>query len=134
LDAIKEVIRETMKAAQTRMTKYYNQRVVKKEPQFKVGDWVMVNAWNIKTKRSSKKLDYKLRGKFEIQKLCGTNAYRLKLSPLFGKIHPVFHISLLEPYHQNTIPRRRSPTPPPVDLKQQEYGIKKIKTTETKDA
>ena len=92
----------------------------------------MVNAKNIKTKRPSKKLDYKLRGKFKIEKLCGTNAYRLKLPPLSGKIHPVFHDSLLEPYPQNTIPGRRSPTAPPVDLEKQEYVIEKIKTTEIK--
>jgi len=104
LDAIREAMRENMKAAQTRMAKYYNQKVANKEPQCKVGDWVMVNAKNIKTKRPFKKLDYKLRGKFEIEKLCGTNAYRLKLLPLSGKIHLVFHVNLLEPYRQNTIP------------------------------
>ena len=124
-------MRENIKAAQTRMAKYYNQKVANKNPQFKVGDWVMVNAKNIKTKRPFKKLDYKLRGKFEIEKLCGTNVYRLKLPPLSGKIHPVFHISLLEPYLPNTIPGRRLPSPPPVDLEQQEYVIVKIKTTET---
>jgi len=92
----------------------------------------MVNSKNIKTKRPSKKLDYKLRGKFEIEKLCGTNAYWLKLLPLSGKIHSVFHVSLLEPYRQNTIPGRHSPTPSPVDLAQLEYVIEKIKTTEIK--
>jgi len=97
LDAMREAMRENMKAAQTRMDKYYNQKVANKEPQFNVGDWVMVNAKNIKTNRLSKKLDYKLRGKIEIQKLCGTNACWLKLPPLSGKIHPVFHVSLLEP-------------------------------------
>jgi len=95
LDAMREAMRENMKAAQTRMAKYYNQKVASKGPQFKVGDWVMVNAKNIKTKRLSKNLDYKLRGKLEIEKLCGTNAYRFKLPPLSGKIHPVFHVSLL---------------------------------------
>jgi len=98
LDAMREAMRENMKAAQTRMAKCYNQKVPNKEPQFKVGDWVMINAKNITTKRPSKRLDYKLRGKFEIEKLCGTNAYRLKLPRLFGKIHPVFHVSLVEPY------------------------------------
>jgi len=93
---------------------------------------VKVNAKKIKTKRPSKKLDYKLRSKFEIEKLYGTNAYRLKLPPLSGKIHLVFHVRLLEPYRQNTISGRRSPTPPPVDLEQQEYVIEKIKTTEIK--
>jgi len=51
---------------------------------------------------------------------------------LSGKIHPVFNVSLLEPYRQNTIPGGRSPTPPPVDLEQQEYVIEKIKTTQIK--
>jgi len=132
LDAMREAIRENLKAAQTRMAKYYNQKVANKEPQLKVGDWVMVNTKNIETKRPSKKLDYKLRSKFEIEKLCGTNACRLKLPPLSGKIYRVFHVSLLEPYRQNTIPGRRSPTPPLVDLEQQEYVIEKIKTTEIK--
>jgi len=126
---MREAMRENMKAAHTRMAKYYNQKVANKEPQFKVGDWVMVKAKNIKTKRPSKKLDYKLRDKFEIEKRCGTNAYRIKLTPMCGKIHPVFHVSLLAPYRQNTIPGRRSLTPPPVDLEQQEYVIDKIKTT-----
>ena len=66
LDAMRETMRENMKAAQTRMAKYNNQKVANKEPQFKVGDWVMVNVKNIKTKTPSKKLDYKLSGKFEI--------------------------------------------------------------------
>jgi len=81
LDAMREAMRENLKAAQTRMANYYNQKVANTEPQFKVGDWVMVNTKNIKTKRPSKKLDYKLRGKFEIENLCGTNAYKLKLPP-----------------------------------------------------
>jgi len=132
LDTMREAMRENKKAPQTRMAKYYNQKVANKAPQFKVGDWVMVNAKNIKTKRPSKNLDYKLRGKFEIEKLCGTYAYRLKLPPLSGKIHQVFHVSLLEPYHQNTMPGRRSPTPPQVDLEQQGYLIEKIKTMEIK--
>jgi len=130
LDAMREALRENMEAAQIRMTKYSNQKVANKEPQFKVGDWVMVNVKNIKTKRLSKKLDYKLRGKFQIEKLCGTNAYRLKLPPSSGQIYLVFQVSLLEPYRQNTIPGRRLPAPPPVDLEQQEYVIEKIKRTE----
>jgi len=68
-----------MEAAQCRIVKYFNQKVVKKEPIFKVGDWVMVNARNIKTRRLTKKLDYKLRGKFRIKRLIGMNAYELEL-------------------------------------------------------
>lgn len=132
LDAMRMAMRENMKAAQDRMSKYYNLKVAEKEPTFKVGDWVMVNAKNIKTRRPTKKLDYKLRGKFRIKRLIGTYAYELELPPSTGKTHPVFHISLLEPYHLNAIAGRRSPTPPPVDLEESEYQIEKVRTSELK--
>jgi len=83
-----------MEAAQRRMVKYFNQKVAEKEPTFKVGDWVMVNAKNIKTRHPTKRLDYKLRRKFRIKRLIGTNAYELELSLSTSKIHSVFHISL----------------------------------------
>jgi len=124
-----DAMTENMKAAQERMSKYENRKVAHEEPEFKVGHWVMVNAKNIKTKHPTKKLAYKLRGKFQIEKLIGTSAYRLKLPPMAGKIHPVFHISLLEPYRYHTIPERRSSTPPPVDLEQQEWFVEQIVTS-----
>jgi len=55
--------------------KYSNLKIAQKEPMFKVGDWIMVNAKNIKTRRPTKNLDYKLRGKFRIKRLIGTNTY-----------------------------------------------------------
>jgi len=112
------------------MVKYFNLKVAEKEPIFKVGDWVIVNAKNIKTRHPTKKLDYKLYGKFRIKTLIGTNAYELELPPSTSKIYPVFHISLLEHYHLNNIPCRHSPTPPPVDLEETEYHVEKIRTSE----
>jgi len=90
----------------------------------------MVNVKNIKTRHPTKKLDYKLRGKFRIKRLIGTKAYELELAPSTGTIYPVFHISLLEPCHLNNIPGRRSPTPPAVDLEETEYHVEKIRTSE----
>ena len=43
-----------------------------------------------------------------------------------GKVHPVFHISLLEQYSQNKIPDRRTPTPPPVDIEENIWEIESI--------
>ena len=51
---------------------------------------------NIETKRPSNKLDHRKLGPFKIDKVIGTVNYRLKL-PDTMNIHPVFHISLLEP-------------------------------------
>jgi len=83
----------------------------------------MVSTKNIKTRHPTKKLNYKLRGKLRIKRLIGPNAYDLELPPSTGKIYPVSHLSLLEPYHLNDIPGRRSPTPPLVDLEEMEYYV-----------
>ena len=114
-----------LEAAQTRMAKYYDRHVATKEPQFKVGDWVMLRADNIKTKRQTKKLDHKLRDKFQISKLVGTRAYKLEFPP-GTKLHAVVHISMLEPYHANNIPGRTESTPPPIDLEENIYEVESI--------
>ena len=114
LAKLRKDMRETLILARERMAKYYNRNVSEKEPTFKVGDKVMVNAKNIKTKRKSKKLDYKMRGPFKVKRLIGSYAYELALPYGAGKVHPVYHISLLEPYYRNEIPGRRSPSLQPV--------------------
>ena len=109
LAKLRKDMRETLILARERMAKYYNRNVSKKEPTFKVGNKVMVNARNIKTKRKSTKLDHKMRGPFKVKRLIGCYACELALPYSAGKVHPVYHISLLEPYHRNEIPGRRSP-------------------------
>ena len=123
----REDMRDTLILAQKRMAKYYNQRVSINKPTFKVGDWVMLNAKDVKTIRHSKMLEHEMRVKFKVKSLVGTHAYELELPVRFGK-HPVFHISMLEPYHHNTIPNRRSPTPlPEIDLDRElNYIVEKI--------
>ena len=87
----------------------------------------MVNAKNIKTKRKSKKLDHKMRSPFKVKWLIGSYAYELALPYGAGKVHPVYHISLFEPYYRNEIPGRRSPCPHPViDLGSDIWEVGKI--------
>jgi hypothetical protein len=43
------------------------------------------------------------------------------------KIHPVFHVSLLEPYIESTIPRRMPAPPPPIEInREEEFEVSKI--------
>jgi len=80
----------------------------------------------ITTKRPSSKLDYTRLGLFIITDNIGSRAFRLKL-PEIMKIHPVFHISLLELYTENTIPRRISKPPPIIEIDSfKEYEVEAI--------
>jgi hypothetical protein len=43
------------------------------------------------------------------------------------KIHLVFHVSLLEPYHMSTIPGRIHDPPPPIEIDgEHEYEVEDI--------
>jgi len=74
----------------------------------------MLNAKNIRTKHPSKKLAPKLYGPFKILEQRGELAYKLEISGRW-KIHPVFHVSLLEPYRTSTRPTREQPPLTPED-------------------
>jgi hypothetical protein len=83
---------------------------------------------NITTTRPSTKLDYKRLGPFKILEVVGESkmAFTLDLPPGM-KIHPVFHASLLDPHHANTIPGRTRPPPPAITVEDAlEYKVKEI--------
>ena len=67
---------------------------------FKVDDWVLVSIKNLRQKRLSRKLSQKFLGPYQVDKVVGTHglAYKLHI-PAFMRLHPVFPISALEPFH-----------------------------------
>jgi len=93
---IHQQAKQTLENTRESMKKYYDQKATA-QPNIEVGDLVMLNAKNIRTKRPSKKLSPKLYGSFKILERKGSRAYKVEISPRW-KIHPVFHVSLLEPY------------------------------------
>jgi len=78
------------------MKKYCDGKATE-QPSIEVGDLVMLNPKNIRTKRPSKKLSPKLYGPLKVLEKKESRAYKLEISPLW-KIHPVFHVSRLEQY------------------------------------
>src|SRR6201999_284272 len=93
---------------------------------FKVGDMVHLSTKNITTERPTKKIDWKQAGPFEIVSVISSHAFRLKLSPKM-RIHPVFHVALLEPAKRNTIPHREIPPPPPIVVEgEEEHKVSEI--------
>ncbi len=69
-----------------------------KAASFQVGDKVLLPRINIRTLRS-KKIDHKQLEPFRILEKVDTQAYKLGLPERYGAIHPVFPVSLLEPWH-----------------------------------
>ena len=84
----------------TRSAIYANKKR-SQEPSLKKGDKVYLLRRHIKTKRPSDKLDFKKFGPFRIAEKISSVNYRLEL-PKTSKLHPVFHVSLLEPARGNT--------------------------------
>jgi hypothetical protein len=98
----------------------------KDHPNFKVGDKVWLLQKNIATTRPCAKLDYKRLGPFKIAKLVGLVACQLELPPQF-KIHNVFHVFLLEPYHENPILERHQEPLALVEIKgQEEFEVQEV--------
>ena len=88
--------KQTLENTTESRKKYYDWKATE-QPSIEVGDLVMLNAKNIRTKPPSKKLSLKLYGPFKVLERKGSWACKLDISPRW-KIHPVFHVSLLEPY------------------------------------
>ncbi|EFQ85865.1 hypothetical protein PTT_19047 [Pyrenophora teres f. teres 0-1] len=70
-------------------------------PQLKRGDKVYLRTKNLRTKRPSKGLNNVKVGPFLILNRKGPVTYTLNLPP-DARIHPRFHVSLLEPAHPDT--------------------------------
>jgi len=113
-----EDLRANIKKAQEKYAKYYDRKVMD-PPGFRVGDLVMIDARNMKTKRPSKKLDHKKIGPVKILKKIGTRAFRVELPPSI-QVHNVFHVSMLEPYRTSRYSNRHRPPPPPEEVEGQE--------------
>ncbi|SAL94853.1 hypothetical protein [Absidia glauca] len=78
---------------------------------------------HIRTQRQTGKLDHRRLGPFRILQSIGSRSFKLALSPTM-KLHPVFHVNLLEPYHQDEIPGRPTEPLPPVTVNaHQEYEV-----------
>jgi transposase InsO family protein len=82
-------------------TRKQQDRKRKKGPQLKKGDKVYLKTKNLRTKKASKKLDHVKVGPFLVKEVKGPNTIELEL-PKDTRIHPVFHISLLEPADPET--------------------------------
>ena len=101
LHDIHNKMRQAISTSQTVLTSQRH-KDSKTAPQLEKGDKVYLLTKNLKTRRGTKKLDHVKVGPFLVDEQRGKASYRLRL-PKDARIHPVFHISLLEPANP-TIP------------------------------
>ena len=73
-------------------------------PEFLIRSWAYVKALFFCTTCPSKKLADKFLGPYEVIAQPGTHPVTLHLSESLRAIHPVFHVSMLEPATPNAIP------------------------------
>ena len=113
------------------MSTYANQK--RTEIDFKVGEQVLLSSQHLtpdnQANRQSKKLQPLFLGPFKILEKIGKVAYKLQL-PDTMRLHPVFHVSRLRPYHDPssfTQERKAPPPPPPIKIEDVvEYEVEKI--------
>jgi len=75
-------------------------------PDFKVGDKVFVKAQFFWTTQPSKKLSEKYFRPYKIISQPSTLLFTLRLPESMHSVHPVFHVSMLEPTTSNTFSKR----------------------------
>ena len=96
-------------------------------PDFKVGNKVFVKAQFFQTTWPSKKLSEKYLRSYEIIAQPSTLLFTLHLPESMHSVHPVFHISMLEPTISNFSSERTQPAPTPVIINRKpEYEISQI--------
>ena len=80
--------------------------------EYQINQKVWLDGRNLKTNTPSKKLAPRRYGPFRILERVSPVAYRIKL-PETMKIHNVFHMDLLNPYHETRAYGENYPQPPP---------------------
>ena len=90
------------------------------------GDLVWLEMCNLHLDQPTAKLSPKCHGPFKVTRVLSPITYQLELPPQW-KVHDVFHIDLLTPYHETDIHGPNFTQPPP-DLidGEEEYEVEEI--------
>jgi len=125
MQTIPQQARQSLENTREAIGRYYD-RKGKRQPDFKIGNMVMLNAKNICAKRPSKKLAFKLFGPFKILEQQGELVSTLELSERW-KIQPGFHLLLLKPYGTSIGLARAQPPMEPKEINSNlELEVEKI--------
>src|SRR5260370_19450596 len=102
-----EYVHAEMKENITQDQERYQKNVDKhrtEATELKIGDQAYVKAKFFRTRQPSKKLSEKNLGPYDVIGKPGTHSVTLRLLCQFRSVHPVFHVSQLEPARPNLFP------------------------------
>ena len=119
---IKDLKTNLFKAIETQ--KKYADMKRCKPPEFKVGDKVWLDSSLVIHNRNKKFKPRKL-GPYKIIEKISDISYKLEL-PQSMKIHPVVHVSSLEPHYEDEFGRKQPPPPPVTIDNEEEYEVEEI--------
>ncbi|MBW0506119.1 hypothetical protein O181_045834 [Austropuccinia psidii MF-1] len=119
IQSVQQDVKRQLEAARNRFKRYADKGRAS-PPVFNPDDLVWLSCKSIKSTRPTKKLSERWLGPFQILKKVSTHAYLLKLLSQWKSIHPIFHISLLEPVKTPTIPNQHQEPPPPIIIEGEE--------------
>jgi hypothetical protein len=94
LSNVRRICETRWKQALDRTKRNYNKK--RAQIEFKINDKVFLNARNIISIKSFKKLNYKYYDLYTINESINKISYKLNLSSIMKNIHDVFHVFLLE--------------------------------------
>jgi len=114
MERVQENARTTLEQTGKAMKKYYDRRATP-DPDIEIGDLLLLNAKNIKSKRPARKFTPRWYGPFKVLEEKGNRAFRLDM-PARWKVHPIYHVSLLEPYKVSDRRNREQPQGEPEDV------------------
>src|SRR5258707_7672689 len=103
LECIQAELKENITQAQERYWKNVDKHRAE-APELEVGNQAYIKVKFFRTRWPSKKLLEKNLGPFDIIGKPGTHSINLQLPHQFHSVHPVFHVSQLEPAHPNLFP------------------------------
>lgn len=127
LQRLRERLKEQWRKAVESQAKHYNKK--HKAMQFKCGDLVALSTKNLRLKTASRKLSPRFIGPFKVIQVVGTQAYRLRLPEQYDRLHDVFPVSLLEPWHQRD-GAGDQPIMPSLEDEDEEWEIEEIRDEE----
>jgi len=126
LDELQDTLKEEIAKAQKQYQPSTNSHR-QQPPDFQVRQSVFVRSQYFQTTRLSKKLSEKYLGPYEIIAQLSLQSFTLRLLETIRAIHPIFHVSMLEPATPNTFQQYSEPPPAPVIIDgEPEYEISKI--------